>query len=145
MANEAGTKYSRTFGEGTDPMAEGASSNLQGKVAQAAAETKEQLADAERKTLEQVDQQRQTAASGLDAAASTLHESAEKLPGGEKVSRAAHATADKVQQTADYVREHDVSAMVQDIQGVVRRYPGESLLAAAAVGFLVGRLFATGD
>lgn len=145
MANEAVPKYSRTFSEGSGPAAEGESANLQSKVAQAAGETKQQVADAGRKTVDKIDEQRQAAASGLESAASTLHESAEKLPGGEKVSQAAHATADKVQQTADYVREHDVNAMVQDVQHLVKRHPGGSLLAAAAVGFLVGRLFGSGD
>lgn len=108
-------------------------------------EAQRQAAEAGRKTLGQIDQQQQTAASGPEAAASTLHQSAERLRGGEKVSKAAHATADKVRQTADFVREHDVNAMVQNVQDLVKRHPGQALLAAAVVGFLVGRVFVGRD
>ena len=50
-----------------------------------------------------------------------------------------HATADKIQAAADYIRENDFRAMAEDVSGVVRRYPGQALAAAVVVGFLAGR------
>ena len=85
------------------------------------------------------------AAGGLEQAASALHDKAESLPGGEKVTGLAHATADKLSSTADYVREHDVNRMMADVETLVKNNPGPSLLAAAAIGFLVGRAFSSND
>ena len=53
----------------------------------------------------------------------------------------AHTAADKLETTADYVREHDVRDMMGDVEQFVKSHPGQSLIAAAAVGFLVGRAF----
>ena len=41
----------------------------------------------------------------------------------------------------DIVRTHDVESMLDDVEDLVRRYPTQALLAAAGVGFLVGRIF----
>ena len=82
---------------------------------------------------------------GLATVASTLHEKAESLPGGEKVTTMAHSAADKLSATADYVREHDVNSMMADVERLVKNNPGPSLLAAAVVGFLVGRTFSSRD
>jgi hypothetical protein len=43
-----------------------------------------------------------------------------------------------------YIRDHDVQAMIGDVENVVRRYPGRSLLIAAGVGFLLGRALKPG-
>jgi len=51
----------------------------------------------------------------------------------------AHAAADKLGATAEYVRAHDVGSMTADLERIVRRNPGPALLTAAVVGFLVGR------
>ena len=81
----------------------------------------------------------------MESAASALHEKAGSLPGGEKVAGMAHGAADTMQATADYVRDHDVSDMVSGVGSFVRRYPGQSLLCAAAIGFLIGRSFKSED
>jgi ElaB/YqjD/DUF883 family membrane-anchored ribosome-binding protein len=88
-----------------------------------------------------MDEKRRTAAGGLDSAAETLHQKADRMPGGEKAARAAHTAADALSSTAEYIREHDVKSMVADMQDVVRRNPGPALLVAAAVGFLFARTF----
>jgi hypothetical protein len=43
------------------------------------------------------------------------------------------------------VREHDVNSMLADIERLVKNNPGPSLLAAAILGFLVGRTFSSND
>ena len=102
---------------------------------------KEEVVSAGRKAVDTINEQREPAARSLGQAASALHERADNLPGVKKVSNLAHATADRLQETADYVRDHDVRAVMTDVEGVVRRHPGEALAAAAVVGFLFGRLF----
>jgi hypothetical protein len=84
---------------------------------------------------------RDAAASGLENAAVALQGKADRLPGGDKSAGLAHATAEKLRSTAGYVREHDVNRMIADIGTWVKKNPGSSLVAAVAVGFLVGRAF----
>jgi ElaB/YqjD/DUF883 family membrane-anchored ribosome-binding protein len=122
-----------------------AASNVSEKITDAAAQAKEKVADLGRTAANKIDENRDAAASSLESAASTLHEKADGLPGGEKVTGLAHAAAEKLSSTADYVREHDVSTMMTDVQTLVKNNPGRSLLAAALVGFLVGRAFSTND
>src|SRR3569832_325603 len=69
---------------------------------------------------EKIDSSRSSAASGLDSAASAIHERADSLPGGESVRGAAHTAADALSSTADYVREIDVISMLADVQRNVK-------------------------
>ncbi len=86
------------------------------EVEQQAARAKEAVADFGRKTIE------------------GLHHQGDALASG------AHATADKLQATADYVRTQDVKAMANDVGELVRRYPGPALAIAATAGFIAARL-----
>lgn len=108
------------------------------RVTEKAAELGETAADT-------LDSQRRTAASGLSSAAETIRARADQLPGGDTVSGMAHSAADALGSTADYVRRHDLHGMVADVENVVKRNPGPALLAAAFVGFLVGRTVTARD
>lgn len=77
----------------------------------------------------------------LDAA-SSLRERADSLPGGEKVAAAAHTAANVLESTAEYFQDRDFGDMVADLKDVARRHPGATLLAAAALGFLLVRTLA---
>ena len=76
---------------------------------------------------------RSSAANGLDSAADAVH------AGGERVAGAAHRAGDALASGAEYVRDHDVRDMVDDLAEVVRKNPGPALLCAAALGFVLGR------
>jgi len=95
--------------------------------------------DAARSAAATIDESRSTAADGLDAAASALHDRAADLPGGESVRNAARATADRLGNSAEYVRTHDARSMMADIESLVKSRPGPALAVAAAFGFLLGR------
>jgi ElaB/YqjD/DUF883 family membrane-anchored ribosome-binding protein len=82
---------------------------------------------------------RRSAAGALDRAADALDRKAESFPGGNRASGLAHNTADKLHNTAHYLRDHDFREMMGDFENVVRRRPGQALLGAVAIGFLVGR------
>jgi len=88
---------------------------------------------------ETADRQRENAAAGLERAASTMHEKAERIPGGPRAVDAAHRVADGMETTATYLREHDFADIRDDLINVCRRYPAQALLSAAAFGFLLGR------
>jgi ElaB/YqjD/DUF883 family membrane-anchored ribosome-binding protein len=94
---------------------------------------------------QKIDENREAAAGKLYQAASALHQKADTLPGGEKVASMAHATADKLHATAEYVKAKNVNAMMTDMERVVKNNPGPALLSAAVIGFLVGRAFSSND
>lgn len=86
-----------------------------------------------------IEENRGPAARKLQDAASALHQKAHQLPGGDTVAGMAHKTADGMQATAEYVRQHNLQDMASDVNTFVRKSPGKSLLAAIAAGFLIGR------
>ena len=88
-----------------------------------------------------VEQNRATAARVLANAASTIRDSATRLPGSQGITRLAHAAAEEIDTTAQYVREHTTQQMMVDLKYFVRRHPGASVVGAAIVGVLVGRQF----
>lgn len=114
---------------------------LGSKLGEGTSELKEKVSEYGRKAADKIDQNLQSAAAGLDRAAATLHEKADNPPGVKTISGLTHSAADKLSETAEYVREHDVDTMMTDVKKVVRRNPGPSLLVAAVIGFLVGRAF----
>ena len=88
-----------------------------------------------------VDQNRGSAARVLANTASTIRDSAPRLPGGEGVTRLARAAAEEIDTTAQYVREHDTQEMLADLKTFVTRHPTASIVGAAVLGVLVGRGF----
>jgi ElaB/YqjD/DUF883 family membrane-anchored ribosome-binding protein len=69
--------------------------------------------------------------------AETLGDAKERV--AETASALAQGAAERVEATADYIREHDAREMLDSVQGYVRKNPGVSLAAAAVVGFLAAR------
>jgi len=121
-------------GSGTNP---GNSSNtgIKDKVTDMASQAKNTAADWGRSAATAVDKNLQSAAGALETTASALRD---RVPATGKVNEIATATADKIESTARYLRDHDTSDMVAGAETLVRRNPGASLCAALAVGFLIG-------
>jgi hypothetical protein len=115
------------------------------QVSGAATRAREKAAEIGQSATETIEGQRRQAASGLESAASTIRERADQLPGGETASRLANSAADAMSSTAEYVRDNDLRDMLTDVEEVVKRNPGPALLAAAFVGFLVGRALSASD
>jgi len=102
---------------------------------------KESVSDMARTATQTVDDGRKTAAERLGSAASAVRDRADQLPGGPKAQQFAHAAAEGLSTTADYMRSHDAKRMLADVKGVVKNNPGPSLIIAAAFGFMLGRAF----
>jgi ElaB/YqjD/DUF883 family membrane-anchored ribosome-binding protein len=132
------SSYEGPGGTGTG-LAAGTAARMKETVAQKANEAKDKIADLGRKTVDQIDAQRESVASTLNKTASALHEQ------GENAAGLAHTTADKLETTADYLRQHDLKAMMSDVEELAKRYPGQCLAAAVGVGFLLGRVFRNSD
>jgi ElaB/YqjD/DUF883 family membrane-anchored ribosome-binding protein len=129
----------QSYGESTGAGATGTAARMKEQISDKAAEVKEKVADFGRKTTDKIDESRESAAGALDKTATSLHS------GGDQLSGVAHSVADKMQATADYVRRTDVRGMAEDVQDLVKRYPGQSLAAAAILGFLVARGLRSND
>jgi ElaB/YqjD/DUF883 family membrane-anchored ribosome-binding protein len=122
------------YGEGT-----GTAARMKEEGEGRAAEVKQNVAEFGRKAADRIDSQREPVANTLNRTASSLHQQ------GDNAASVAHTTADKLELAADYVRKNDLKAMMGDVQDLAKRYPGQSLAAAAVVGFLLGRLFRSTD
>ena len=110
-------------------------SGIKEKVSDMASHAKTTAADWGRSATTAVDRNMKSAAGALESTASALRE---RVPATGKVNEIATATADKIETTARYLREHDTRDMVAGVESLVRRNPGASLGAALAVGFLIG-------
>lgn len=106
------------------------------RVSDMANQAKEKANEFGRTAVQKMDESRTSAADALHSTADSLRTGAQT--GSEKISGLATAAADKLESTSSYLREHDVRGMMGDLEGVVRRNPGPSLIAAAAFGFLLG-------
>jgi ElaB/YqjD/DUF883 family membrane-anchored ribosome-binding protein len=113
--------------------------DVKDRVSDMASKVKDKAGQVAETVSEKFDHQRETAAGGLNRVASTIHDNAESIPGGPKVAHLSHRIADGMESTASYLRDHDFNQMGKDVTDFCRRYPTQSLVAALAVGFLIGR------
>jgi hypothetical protein len=78
------------------------------------------------------------------AAADIGHAAADKVDaGGARVAGFAHGAADKLSSTADYIRAHDVGAMLDDVKALVKKNPVPAMLGAAVLGFVIAKAFSS--
>jgi hypothetical protein len=119
--------------------ASGEFADLKDRVADVTSKAKDKAGEMADSVAEKWSHQRQSAAEGLGRAASAIRDKAESIPGGPKVAGVTQSIADGIDSTASYLRDHDVNQMGRDVVNLCRRYPTQSLVAAIAVGFLIGR------
>ena len=112
--------------------------NAKESLSDAAKTVKDKTQEFGRDAMNKLEENRVSAAGALHNAASSMHQNADKLPNGPDL---AHSAADRVDAVASYLQGHDTKQMMADVETVVRRNPGPSLLAAGDLGFLVGRAF----
>ena len=126
-------ELNRDFSEDTSSTA----SRIGQQASQKVSQVREKAAEMGRRAGEKIDEQRNRAADTMEDTASVLHERTDRY--AERATGAAHATADRLQSAAEYLRENDARAMMEDIGDWVRRYPAQTLAAAAVLGFFAGR------
>jgi ElaB/YqjD/DUF883 family membrane-anchored ribosome-binding protein len=114
---------------------------LKQQAATVASGIKDKAIEVGKGALDKIDDAREPAAGVIESAASTLDENAGRLPANQSVRKAARETADKLHDTANYVRRHDSRMMAGDLGKFVKDHPGRSIAAAAVVGFLFGMVF----
>jgi hypothetical protein len=115
----------------------GAAARMKRNITDKAQDAKESTANALAWTATSLhlraDKMSKLAHSATDKTATSLHSRTDKM------SKFAHSAADRIQVGADYLRERDVERIVEDVRGLVKKYPGRSLAAAAILGFLIAR------
>lgn len=80
------------------------------------------------------------AAEATQGLADTLRDRAQSLP-GDKTTDLAYQAASGLDRGAEYLRQADMGEMRGDLEGVIRRYPTQSLAVGLALGFLLARAF----
>jgi ElaB/YqjD/DUF883 family membrane-anchored ribosome-binding protein len=123
------------------PLAVTAPPQIGEKISNIATQVKDTVSGLGATAANTFDDNREAAASGLKDAASSLHQNAGSMSGGDKLTSLAHSAASALDTTADWVRENNSTKIMADISSLVKRNPGPSMLAAIAVGFLIGRTF----
>jgi vacuolar-type H+-ATPase subunit E/Vma4 len=113
--------------------AAGTAARMKRDISDKAEDAKQSIRELGRNAAEKLDKSRSSAADALEWTASSLHTRADQ------VSDFTHSAADRLQNTADYVRETDFQLFKEDVQELVKRYPGRSLIVAAVLGFVVAR------
>jgi hypothetical protein len=108
-------------------------------------QVKSSASDLGQAAAEEIDSGRRAAAAGIKSAAKNLHDKADDLPGGARVADVAHGAADKLNSTANYIRRRNLTAMARDVKKVVKDNPVPALVGAAALGFLLAKVFSTRD
>jgi len=130
-SNPEGSRPNAPAGRSDDALS--ASEELRAAATAAASEAKAAASTLGYKATRRAEQLRTSTAERLDTAASAVH------AGGERVASAAHRAGDALASGADYVRENEVTDMMDDLVELVRSHPGPALLCAAALGFVLGR------
>lgn len=123
------------FSNINNPSGTGTAARMKEVVSDKASEAKDKVVEYGRQAIDKLDAQRHPAANALAQTASALHEQSDKA------ASVSHRAADKIQATADYIRQNDLKAMTDDVTGLVRRYPAQSLAAALVAGFVLARSF----
>jgi hypothetical protein len=102
-------------------------------AANAATQAADKASEVGRDAIDKLDASRGSVAQGLHATAGAIRSYAP-----DAVAQQARSTADAMETAADYIRARDLRSMTTDLTELVRRSPGPSLIAAIAIGFLLG-------
>jgi ElaB/YqjD/DUF883 family membrane-anchored ribosome-binding protein len=85
-----------------------------------------------------VDEGKDKAAGSMESAAEKIREQAENTNGVQ--AKAGVKVAEGMEKTAGYLKEHDTTEMIDDLEHYVREHPVQALAGAVVGGFLVGRI-----
>jgi ElaB/YqjD/DUF883 family membrane-anchored ribosome-binding protein len=112
-----------------DKIRTGDTEGVRNTVSDVADQARQRADDFSRQAKDRLDSTRRSAADTMDSAADRLGQS--NVGSSSKV-------ADGLHSAADYVRSNDFGAMMSDLGRAIKSNPVPSLIAAVAVGFLIG-------
>ena len=117
----------------------GRTAEIKERAADLSSKVKDKASQVSTTVSQTMDRRRESAATGLNRVAGSIHDRAGSVPGGPRVERIAHGLANGMESTASYLRDHNFSDMKHDVVEVARKHPAQALLSALIVGFFVGR------
>jgi uncharacterized protein YjbJ (UPF0337 family) len=103
------------------------------------------VGDLRGRVSEEVEGQTRRAAGTVRQWADDLAELARNAPDGSPARSLVSQAADGGHRAADYLDQHGVQGMTEDVKGFARRRPGAFLAGAAMAGFAVGRIAKAGS
>ncbi|MEU4534120.1 hypothetical protein AB0G15_04535 [Streptosporangium sp. NPDC023825] len=117
--------------------AKGQTQAVAGEARQQARQVADQLRN---RVGDQAQHQSRRAAQGIRQWADDLASMNEVAKPDSPVSGVVQQVADQGRRAADYLDQHGLAGVAQEVQGFARRRPGAFLIGAAAAGFLIGRI-----
>lgn len=102
-------------------------------------QTKSKLMEFGVTATNKLNRNRDAAAKRLEGVSGALRQRADHVSIDHKVSDVARNTAEKLNATADYIRQNDFDSMVHDVDGLLRANSGMLMLMALGLGFVLGR------
>jgi hypothetical protein len=126
---------------GAAQKAQGTAANLGQKVQEVASNVAHKAQDVASTVAHKADDAISTVGSGMSSLAGTIRE---KGPQAGVLGSATSTVAGGLQSTGDYLQSHGMGDMLNDVSGVIRRYPLQSLLMGFGIGFLMARVTSRG-
>ena len=108
------------------------------KAKGAASQVQDAARDATGMAKERMDEGMDKAAEGVQSAAETVREKAQERGG--VTAQYGTKAADVMETSAEYLREHDTSQVMDDIEKFVRDHPVQAVAGAIIGGFILGRV-----
>ncbi|GAA3076206.1 hypothetical protein [Streptosporangium carneum] len=121
-------------------VAETAKDQAQAVAAEAREQARQAVGQLRERAGEQAREQSRRAAQGIRQWADELNSMSEAAKPDSPVNGVVQQVANRGHQAADYLERHGLAGVVQEVQTFARRRPGVFLAAAAAAGFLAGRI-----
>ena len=126
-----------TSQEASDAAAEKAGGDGEGRLGQAEAKVGEVLGQARDAATNLAESGRTSAADALESAAGRLEEGT--ASSGSVPAQVADRTAQGMHTAAGYLKDHDTSEVLNDVENYVKTHPMQSVLVAVAAGLVIGR------
>ena len=101
--------------------------------------------DMSQKATEFTEKTREKADEGMNKAAGTMEDTAQKLRGrtedkGGMQAKAGEKVAEGMEKTAGYLREKDTQQIMDDVEQYVREHPVQAIAGALFGGFVIARI-----
>lgn len=116
--------------------------DMKQRLADVSSQARDKASELGRSAKESIDRNFRNAAGALEGAAAKIRA---RVPQGEgRASGIAGTTAEKLDSTARYLREHDTSDLFKSFENWARRHPGAALGTAAGIGLMLGMSLSRG-
>lgn len=106
------------------------------KVQDVGAQVVDKTQDLGAQAVNRADAATTTVGGKMTDVAQTIRDNA---PTSGPIANAAGTAADTLERAGSYLKQQDLSEMRADVEGIIRRYPVQSLLVGMGVGYLLAR------